>query len=376
MAQHPHFELVRETLKALADRKLPPTPDNYQSMFSELFPDARENADDTLLVDGLLSLFRLIVDNMQVLTSDEGWIQGQIMALRHATEPPLSVTRLAKVGDLLREVIARQAAAKQKADEAQAELRNMLAVFLERLTSMGASTGQYHGQLENGVQRIGQAKTVADIAPVLRDVMSATRQMSDTSVKMQAELSAIRQRSLAAEDEVSKLYKEINRLSNQVRHDALTGALNRHGLEDALTLEIARVRRTASQLCLAMLDIDNFKKLNDTRGHDAGDGALAHLARVVREALRPQDTLARYGGEEFVVLLPDTSLDDAVKAMKRLQRELTTRLFLAGEDQILITFSAGVSQLGPHETGIEALKRADVAMYQAKRAGKNRVYPA
>jgi hypothetical protein len=107
--------------------------------------------------------------------------------------------------------------------------------------------------------------------------------------------------------------------------------------------------------------------------HAAGDEALSHLAQVVREALRPQDTLARYGGEEFVVILPDTVLEDGVQALRRLQRELTARLFLSGQDKILITFSAGVAQLGTEETGLQALKRADLAMYQAKRAGKNRV---
>ena len=92
--------------------------------------------------------------------------------------------------------------------------------------------------------------------------------------------------------------------------------------------------------------------------------------------MRPQDTLARYGGEEFVILLPDTPLDRGVDAMTRLQRELTKRFFMAGEEKILITFSAGVSQLASEETGMEAVRRADKAMYLAKRAGKNRVVGA
>jgi diguanylate cyclase len=125
-----------------------------------------------------------------------------------------------------------------------------------------------------------------------------------------------------------------------------------------------------------MLDIDNFKKLNDTLGHATGDAALAHLASVARDCMRPQDTLARYGGEEFVILLPDTPLDKGVEAMTRLQRELTKRFFLAGADKVLITFSAGVAQLAANEKGADAIKRADQAMYLAKRAGKNRVLAA
>ena len=92
--------------------------------------------------------------------------------------------------------------------------------------------------------------------------------------------------------------------------------------------------------------------------------------------MRPQDTLARYGGEEFVILLPDTPLDKGIEAMTRLQRELTKCFFLAGTDKILITFSAGVAQLGTDEDAASALKRADQAMYMAKRSGKNRVLGA
>jgi diguanylate cyclase len=211
---------------------------------------------------------------------------------------------------------------------------------------------------------------------VLREVISATRAMSQESQQVRDELRNIREKTEATEAELTKLYKELNRLSNQARHDALTGALNRQGMEEALNLEIARVKRKDTTLCVAMLDIDNFKKLNDTRGHATGDEALTHLANVVREALRPQDTLARYGGEEFVVILPDTDLADGIETLRRLQRELTAQLFLAGKDKILITFSAGVAQLAPNETGLEALKRADLSMYKAKRAGKNRVVGA
>ena len=127
---------------------------------------------------------------------------------------------------------------------------------------------------------------------------------------------------------------------------------------------------------MSLLDIDNFKKLNDSLGHAAGDQALAHLATVARECMRPQDTLARYGGEEFVILLPDTPLEKGIEAMTRLQRELTKRFFLSGTEKILITFSAGVAQLVEGESGMDAVKRADQAMYLAKRAGKNRVIGA
>ncbi|MBK9702985.1 MAG: diguanylate cyclase [Betaproteobacteria bacterium] len=158
--------------------------------------------------------------------------------------------------------------------------------------------------------------------------------------------------------------------------DHLTTLPNRRGLARAFESEAARSERRDEPLSLAVLDIDNFKSVNDTLGHQAGDLALVHLARVVRQALRPSDVIARFGGEEFVILLSDTRVDDAVKVMTRVQRELTKRFFLHNNEKVLITFSAGVAQRVVGESQDDLVERADRALYRAKEAGKNRVLAA
>ena len=187
---------------------------------------------------------------------------------------------------------------------------------------------------------------------------------------------ATRQRVEDAEKRINELQEELDKASTLVRHDQLTGTLNRRGLEEAFEHEFARASRRKTPLCVALLDIDNFKKLNDTMGHETGDAALIHLATTIRETLRPQDTIARFGGEEFIVILPDTPLHDAQIALVRLQRELTKRFFLHENEKVLITFSAGVTEYRPEDTSASVTKRADEAMYTAKRTGKNRVVSA
>ena len=156
--------------------------------------------------------------------------------------------------------------------------------------------------------------------------------------------------------------------------DGLTGIPNRRRLDEALDMEWKRGLRAGTPLALAMADVDCFKAYNDHYGHGAGDECLKAVARALSSSLsRPADMMARYGGEEFVILMPDTPLAPSIEIMVRLQRELTKTFFMSGKENILITFSAGVAQLGKDETGIEAINRADQAMYLAKRAGKNRV---
>ena len=324
----------------------------------------------------LLHLLRLIMENISELSMDDRWLKGQVDALMTAATPPLTLRRLDDVERRLRDVMFKQSEAKGRAVEAQEEMREMLGTFIERLSLMTDSTSVYGGKMEENARLIEQAKSFEELTPVLKEVVSATRGMANDSLNARNELRGMREHAQSTEAEIMKLHLELDRVSAQARHDPLTGALNRKGLDEALNREVSNVRRKETPLCMALLDIDNFKRINDDLGHTTGDQALAHLAQVARDSMRPQDTLARYGGEEFVILLPDTALDKGIEAMTRLQRELTKRFFLSGTEKILITFSAGVAQLGPEEDGVAAIKRADEAMYTAKRAGKNRVLGA
>jgi diguanylate cyclase len=129
-------------------------------------------------------------------------------------------------------------------------------------------------------------------------------------------------------------------------------------------------------LAVGLIDVDNFKKLNDSLGHAAGDEALKALATQVRTQLRPADHVARYGGEEFVVLLPATGADEACEVLTRLQRSLSTGLFMHEGRDVFVTFSAGVTVWRAGEPLDAAIERADGALYEAKRAGKNRTRTA
>ena len=332
--------------------------------------------DQAELKTALLSLLRLLVENIDELAVDDKWLQGQISVVSDLISQPLNLRRLDDVERKLKDLIFKQSALKKNLNDAKDRLRTMLATFVDRLADFSTVTGDYHATIERCASRISQSNDIGELTDVLDEVMRETRTIQISAQRSKDELSEMKLRVAESEKEVARLQSELAEASDMVRQDALTGALNRKGMDEALEKEVARSQRQGSKLCVALLDIDNFKKLNDSLGHDAGDAALVHLSAVTRETIRHQDTLARYGGEEFVVLLPDTQLEEGVNAMVRVQRELTRKFFLNNNDKVLITFSCGVAELQAGEAPKEGLQRADQAMYLAKRSGKNRVLAA
>lgn len=325
---------------------------------------------------GLLKLLQLMIENVSELVVDDRWMNGQIAVVRYIVALPLNTRTINEAESRLKEVIFKQSQLKHSLIEAKEALKSMLAGFVDHLAEFADSTSDYHDKIELCVEKISKADDISQLEDVLAEVIKETRIIQINAQRSRDDLRASRQRVDDAEKRINELQSELDKASTLVRHDQLTGTLNRRGLEEAFEHEFSRAQRRKSPLCVGLLDIDNFKKLNDTLGHDAGDAALIHLATVIRETLRPQDTLARFGGEEFVIILPDTPLDDAKKALTRLQRELTKRFFLHANEKVLITFSAGVTDFRSDDTQASITKRADEAMYTAKKTGKNRVVPA
>lgn len=330
--------------------------------------------EDIEVQEGLARLLGLLVENVDELLAGDPWLHGQITVVRELIAArPLDGRAITEAERGLKEVIFRQSTLKPSLNEAKTALKNMLSEFVGRLQELSESTGEYHEKISLYSEKIRQTDDIGQLGSVLEAVMRDTRSIQASALRSREELAAARQRAEAAERKIRELETELCQASEMVRADQLTGALNRRGLDEAFARESARADRHGSLFSVALLDVDNFKQLNDTYGHQAGDEALVHLVGVIRHILRPSDQIARFGGEEFLILLPDTGLEEAVKTMERLQRELTKRFFLSDNRRVLITFSAGVSLRANGEPKEAAIARADQALYQAKRSGKNRV---
>lgn len=155
--------------------------------------------------------------------------------------------------------------------------------------------------------------------------------------------------------------------------DGMTGLYNHTAIKEYLDTASAQAQRQGSEVCFAMIDLDNFKNVNDTYGHLVGDQVLVTLSRLLRQRIRSSDVVGRYGGEEFAIVLPDCNIDLSVKLIDQLRENFASIRYPVGDTSFSTTFSAGIAALSVHGGGALLCQAADQALYQAKNEGKNRV---
>jgi diguanylate cyclase len=292
--------------------------------------------------------------------------------VRDIVAGPLSLRSIGDAENRLREVIFKQGQLKHSLNEARENLKQMLAGFVDHLAEFADSTSEYHDKIEICADRIS-AEDISELEDVLAEVIRETKIIQLNAQRSRDELRSAKQSVDEAEQRIGELQVELDKASTLVRHDQLTGALNRRGLEEAFEKETARAQRRQST---PLRRLARHRQLQETQRHTRSRRRRRGADPpdpVIRETMRPQDTVARFGGEEFIILLPDTQLEDAQTALVRLQRELTRRIFLHDNNRQLITFSAGVTDFRAGDTQASVSKRADEAMFAAKQAGKNRV---
>ncbi len=175
---------------------------------------------------------------------------------------------------------------------------------------------------------------------------------------------------------ISSRIERSRALRTLIMRDGLTGLYNHTSIKEQLVREIARSKRDGSPLALVMVDLDFFKKINDSYGHPVGDQVIRAISQILRQRLRQGDLIGRYGGEEFAVILPATSAAAAAGVLDEIREAFGKICHKAGDTEFFATFSAGVADLGD-ATGLadagEMFRIADMALYQAKQAGRNRV---
>ena len=295
------------------------------------------------LVDQLGELCGELTASLTDLAENDSWAKGQCEAMHVKIEEGLSARGVRAVSELLRDTRERQGQLRVERERARDSLKGLINQMLSELDQLGSQTGNFHESVGRYADVIEKADSLESLTGVVREMVEESRTVQALVQQTQARLQEEHGKAHGLTQRVNELETEMRRLSDEVSTDQLTQIANRRGLMQAFETERARLERTGETLSVGLLDIDNFKRLNDELGHGAGDEALKALAAVVSKTLRPTDRVARYGGEEFVVLLPETPADEGEQILTRLQRSLTGGLFMHKDKQVFVTFSAGVT---------------------------------
>jgi diguanylate cyclase len=369
----PADALMRELDAAQAELKAQGASPERATQMAALCLRARHLLDHRRhLFDELGGLCRELSGSLVDLAEDDSWAQGQAEAMNNALSQGLSGRGVRTVSELLSGTRERQRVLRDERSKARDSLKGLIQRMLAELGELGQHTDRFQNNVGRYADAIEQADSLESLAGTVREMVEESRSVQGLVAQTQQRLTLEHDRAAALTQRVDELEGELRRLSSEVHTDQLTQVANRRGLIQAFGIEQAKAERESSRVALALLDIDNFKKLNDSLGHHAGDIALKSLAERTQASLRPGDMVARYGGEEFVLMLPNTPLDEAQAVLVRLQRSLSSALFNHEGKDVFVTFSAGVTLYRPGETLEAALDRADVALYEAKHTGKNR----
>ena len=258
--------------------------------------------------------------------------------------------------------------------ERDQEFRKIVLGLTEQLRGLLDGSGRFEDQVESYADKLDEMCKLEDIRKIreelsqqvtsIRKEVASQRQNKDVDVE-------------AMKAEIQKLNFDLRQAIDKSRTDPLTGVANREAMDDFLVKLVERGVLEENQFAILMWDVDNFKKLNDSYGHKAGDAVLKALSRQCVKMTRNTDMVARFGGEEFVIILNGVSRSLALKRGRQLVRSIAgidLLLTVSGQvKRVRTTISMGVAQFRPGDTRDSIIERADQALYRAKRSGKNRV---
>ncbi|MGE5255699.1 MAG: diguanylate cyclase [Hyphomicrobiales bacterium] len=256
----------------------------------------------------------------------------------------------------------------------ETEFKDIIDILTKAMVVLDSENRAYNRSILEQSQRLEEITLLDDIKRIKQALLQEVEQLREAVREKEARDGAKIEK---LSHQVAVLNDELQSARSESDRDGLTGILNRRAFDRHLTDLIARNTVKSQIFALLMIDIDDFKRINDTYGHLTGDSVLVAVVNKCRQSVRGEDVLARYGGEEFAIILTGASLRNAVKKGRQICEAIaTTRYLLEGlpsQETLSLTVSIGVSLCRSGDTGASLVDRADKALYQAKKAGKNRV---
>ncbi|MCE1162893.1 MAG: GGDEF domain-containing protein [Thiomonas sp.] len=365
--------LLRALMAAVDDAAAQPSELGAQAREVWLAID-RERSSEDAVRNGLIELVKLLLGHLGDLVP-QAWVGVQATAISEQLQLPLEPERIEQAQNAVRDLLVRHSVLRKSEDDAHNTAKALIDLLVRKLGDYAAEGGEYNQRMEARLNQLQSSREWDEIRELVQDVLEDSRSMQKRSGELGVHLAEAQRQAQAAQERIRSLEGELEQASQQLQEDPLTGALNRRGLDAEFSRMQLRTVHQRAPLTLALLDLDHFKAVNDTHGHDTGDEVLKALVTLARRLIRPSDRVARMGGEEFMLMLPDTPVQQSLVVMQRLLAAFSDQTLVhdAGGRRIPLSFSAGVGELCPGEDFAAVYQRVDAALLQAKQAGRKRV---
>ena len=334
----------------------------------------RARANDDAVQNSLADLLRLVLGHLGELVP-QPWVGVQASAIREQLQPPLALQQIEQAQNDVRDLLVRHSVLRKSEGEAHSTAKALIELLVRKLGDYTAAGGEYNQRMEARLEQLQASREWDEIRLLVRDVLDDSRSMQQRSGELGSHLADAQRQAQAAQERIRTLEGELEQVSQQLQQDPLTGALNRRGLDAEFARARSRAQRQGQPLTVALLDLDHFKAVNDTHGHDIGDAVLKALVQLAKRLIRPSDRVARMGGEEFMLLLADTPVQQSQLVVQRLLSAFSEQTLVqdAAGRRIDLSFSVGLAQLCPEEDFAAVYQRVDAALLRAKQSGRQRV---
>ncbi len=375
----PGIEHLAESIRAIEAGD--PTPDREEEMDEE---DAAESAD-------VRDFLPLLLERVAFTEAMEGRREKLLAILSNPKDKTLNSILIDRAASLINDM-------RRALENEKTELTEFLQQLTEALSEIDQHTLANLGDVETQrkvQEALGHAVTeqvthidrtvsdATDLDELKRVVRQRVARISEHIDKFRRtedkRMAVVEQENIQMRERIGKLeasrvilQEQLAASTQKMLRDTLTGLPNRLAFDERVALEVARMQREHTPLCLAIWDIDHFKNVNDTFGHQAGDKALHVVGKTLNQLIRDVDMVARYGGEEFVMILPRAELQQAFVVLERIREKLAGTAFRFKDTPLKITLSCGVAEFNAGETIEDVMARADEALYRAKTNGRNR----
>ncbi|MDO8359196.1 MAG: GGDEF domain-containing protein [Devosia sp.] len=279
-------------------------------------------------------------------------------------------TATAELAERLYNEFLKSQDANERISSVSERMANRIEAVHDAIDTAMATANAYSGTLQSASGDLGQEMDEPHLRLMAQRLLGETRRMQDANAQLEQKLEASR-------DDISALQRDLDEVRRESMLDPLTKIYNRKSFDEGMLKAFADASNGGQPLCLMLLDIDHFKRFNDTWGHQTGDQVLRLVAMTLKSNIKGKDMAARYGGEEFVAILPETDLEGAIIVADNIRKAVQAKELLkrsTNEKLGRITASFGVAAYRPGDTTSSLIERTDRCLYAAKHAGRNRVF--